>query len=97
MKIDGFPAINDYPGLERADVVFEFLVEGGVTRFLAVYHSEYPDVTGPVRSLRTSDLFVLPSLLVLVSPRPRPASWEPPTSTVAGRDDAAAVPATVGT
>lgn len=39
-------------GLEYADIVYEFLVEGGITRFLALYWGEIPDKIGPVRSLR---------------------------------------------
>ncbi|MEN2768127.1 DUF3048 domain-containing protein [Ornithinibacillus xuwenensis] len=39
-------------GLSKADVVFEILAEGMITRFLALYHSEQPEVVGPVRSAR---------------------------------------------
>jgi len=39
-------------GLPRADVVYEALAEGGITRFLAVYLSYDASVVGPVRSLR---------------------------------------------
>lgn len=39
-------------GLSQADIVFEILAEGMITRFLALYHSELPDVVGPVRSAR---------------------------------------------
>ncbi len=40
-------------GLARADVVYEALVEGGITRFLAVYKngSDAPEI-GPIRSAR---------------------------------------------
>jgi hypothetical protein len=45
-----------YPqsGLDQADVVYEMMVEGGITRFLAVYHSSLPSntVIGPIRSAR---------------------------------------------
>jgi Protein of unknown function (DUF3048) N-terminal domain/Protein of unknown function (DUF3048) C-terminal domain/PEGA domain len=43
-------------GLDRADIVYEALAEGGITRFLAVYASQSADVIGPVRSAR--DYFV---------------------------------------
>jgi hypothetical protein len=43
-------------GLDRADVVYEELVEGGATRFAAVFHSADGDPVGPVRSARTTDL-----------------------------------------
>jgi hypothetical protein len=39
-------------GLARADVVYEALVEGGITRFMAVYKDGKADVIGPVRSAR---------------------------------------------
>ncbi|UCZ53798.1 DUF3048 domain-containing protein [Bacillus shivajii] len=39
-------------GLNQADVVYEVLSEGTITRLLAFYHSEQPDRIGPVRSAR---------------------------------------------
>nr|WP_054752641.1 DUF3048 domain-containing protein [Piscibacillus salipiscarius] len=36
----------------KADMVYEFLAEGPISRFLAIYQSEIPDVVGPVRSAR---------------------------------------------
>jgi hypothetical protein len=39
-------------GLGNADVVYEALAEGGITRFIAVYLSADAPVVGPVRSLR---------------------------------------------
>src|SRR5690625_2948454 len=39
-------------GLTEADIVFEILAESNITRFLALFHSEQPDVVGPVRSAR---------------------------------------------
>jgi len=42
-------------GLELADVVYEELAEGGVTRFAAVLNSTVPDRVGPVRSVRDMD------------------------------------------
>ncbi len=49
-------------GLVEADVVYEELIEGLKTRFMAVYHSETPDTVGPVRSGRTGDLELLADL-----------------------------------
>lgn len=40
-------------GLDKADMVYEILAEGGITRFAAFYQSEYPKLVGPVRSIRT--------------------------------------------
>lgn len=39
-------------GLDKADMVYEILAEGGITRFAAFYQSEYPENVGPVRSIR---------------------------------------------
>jgi hypothetical protein len=39
-------------GLDQADVVYEILEEGLITRFMAFYQSELPEVVGPVRSIR---------------------------------------------
>lgn len=39
-------------GLVDADVVYEIVAEGGITRFLAFFSTEIPDKIGPVRSTR---------------------------------------------
>ncbi len=39
-------------GLDEADLVYEILAEGEITRFVAVYQSHSPKVIGPVRSIR---------------------------------------------
>jgi len=57
-------------GLEDADVVYEAHIENGVTRFLAVYHSEVPLRVGPVRSARSSDIDLIGNL-----DRPTFAYW----------------------
>ncbi len=46
-------------GLSKADLVFEELVEGGTTRLAAFYYSELPEVVGPVRSMRASDIGII--------------------------------------
>lgn len=41
-------------GLYSADVIYEAVAEGGITRFMAVYYCNFGDVqVGPVRSART--------------------------------------------
>lgn len=47
-------------GLAFADVVVEEVVEGGITRFVAVLHSTDSPEMGPVRSARTTDVHLLP-------------------------------------
>lgn len=59
VKVSNSPEARPQTGLDRADVVYEELVEGGVTRYLAVFHSDLPDVVGPVRSARPVDTQVL--------------------------------------
>lgn len=39
-------------GLQKADLIYEAVAEGGITRFLAVFHDRSVDKMGPVRSSR---------------------------------------------
>lgn len=55
VKIENAPQARPQTGLESADVVWEEVVEGGITRFVAVYHSQAPELVGPVRSVRPMD------------------------------------------
>lgn len=52
VMVNNHPAARPHSGLSKADIVFEILAEGGITRFLALFQSEQPDVVGPVRSAR---------------------------------------------
>jgi hypothetical protein len=54
-KVDNHPAARPQVALDRADIVFEQLVEGGYTRFVAIWHSDLPPEIGPVRSVRPMD------------------------------------------
>jgi hypothetical protein len=54
-KVDNHPDARPQFGLERTDIVFEELVEGGLTRYVAVWHSDVPAEIGPVRSIRPMD------------------------------------------
>lgn len=58
-KIDNTPSSSPQLGLSRADLVVEELVEGGVTRLAAFYWSRLPEVVGPVRSMRASDIGIV--------------------------------------
>jgi hypothetical protein len=55
LKIENNIAAYPLSGLDDADVVYEEVVEGGLTRFLAVYHCGDADKAGPVRSARAID------------------------------------------
>lgn len=58
-KIDNHPAARPQYGLETTDIVFEELVEGGLTRYVALWHSNVPELIGPVRSIRPMDPDIL--------------------------------------
>jgi Protein of unknown function (DUF3048) N-terminal domain/Protein of unknown function (DUF3048) C-terminal domain len=55
VKVENDPSVRPQSGLERADMVFEELVEGGITRFATVFQSAFPKELGPVRSVRHVD------------------------------------------
>ncbi|MCU1462985.1 MAG: hypothetical protein JWO37_3060 [Acidimicrobiales bacterium] len=55
VKIENAPDARPQSGLEAADVVYEEVVEGGLTRFLAVFQSRDSDLVGPIRSVRPTD------------------------------------------
>lgn len=50
--VENSPAARPQSGLDEASIVYEFLVEGGITRFLALYWGEIPEKIGPIRSAR---------------------------------------------
>lgn len=52
MMIENSPAARPQSGLKKAGVVYEAQAEGGITRFMALYQGEKPNLIGPVRSLR---------------------------------------------
>ncbi|MGH2730801.1 MAG: DUF3048 domain-containing protein [Actinomycetota bacterium] len=55
VKIEDSPLARPQSGLEDADLVFEEIVEGGITRFMAIYHCNDVKQVGPVRSARFDD------------------------------------------
>ncbi|NWQ42269.1 DUF3048 domain-containing protein [Bacillus sp. EB106-08-02-XG196] len=52
VMVNNHPKARPQSGLHKADIVYEILAEGDVTRFLAVFQSEKPENIGPVRSAR---------------------------------------------
>ncbi len=54
--VDNHPAARPQVGLAEADLVFEMLAEGGLTRLMPIYLQGEPEVVGPVRSARTYKL-----------------------------------------
>lgn len=52
IMIENSPDARPQSGLKDAEIVYEAVAEGGITRFLALYQQHQPEVIGPVRSLR---------------------------------------------
>jgi len=51
--IENSPHARPQSGLDRADLVYEMVTEGGITRYLAIYQQHDLNEIGPVRSART--------------------------------------------
>ena len=60
VKIDNTWPARPQIGLDSADIVVAELVEGGLTRLIAIFHTTFPTVVGPVRSARNTDVQLLP-------------------------------------
>ena len=61
VKIDNYGPARPQWALEQADAILEENVEG-ITRFVALFHTNLPDVVGPVRSARIGDLDLLSAM-----------------------------------
>ena len=61
VKIDNYGPARPQYALEQADATIEENVEG-ITRFVALFHTNLPDVVGPVRSARIGDLDLLSAM-----------------------------------
>ena len=59
VKVENHPSARPQSGLDQAEVVYEELVEGGVTRFIALYLDREASEIGPVRSARPMDVDIL--------------------------------------
>lgn len=56
IKVTNYPRyVRPQSGLEQADLVFEYYLELGISRFIAVYYGQDADRVGPVRSGRLFD------------------------------------------
>ncbi len=67
VKVENDPKARPQSGIVDADLVYEELVEGGVTRFICIYLSKDVQSIGPARSARPSDVditFFLNPLLI---------------------------------
>lgn len=66
-KVDNTSSSAPQVGLGSADLVVEELVEGGYTRLAAFYYSKVPADIGPVRSMRASDIGIVPEGATVVT------------------------------
>lgn len=55
IKMDNHPNARPQSGLQEADAVYELRVEGGFTRFIALFHQTDSGYVGPIRSGRPTD------------------------------------------
>jgi len=59
IKVENAPVAWPVSGLEKAEIVYEELVEGGVTRFMGIYHCNDAPKVGPLRSARVVDSAIM--------------------------------------
>jgi hypothetical protein len=59
VKIDNVSDALPQSGINKSDVVVEELVEGGLTRLMAIFQCDAASTVGPIRSLRISDADLL--------------------------------------
>ena len=59
VKVDNHWDARPQSGIGEAEAVFEILVESGITRFIALYHTVDSLSVGPVRSVRPTDPHLL--------------------------------------
>lgn len=52
VMIENSPGARPQTNLQKADVVYEALAEGAITRFFCIFNDNMPEIVGPVRSLR---------------------------------------------
>jgi hypothetical protein len=62
VKIDNNAHARPHYGISKADMVYEWLVEGLTTRLAAVFQSKDPNQIGSVRSARMTDAPIVPSV-----------------------------------
>jgi hypothetical protein len=62
IKVDNVPQARPQSGLDKADIVFEEPVEGGITRFVAVFQCQGAASVGDIRSARAVDVQILDQL-----------------------------------
>ncbi len=56
--IENSPAARPQTGLQTADVVYEVMVEGSITRFVSIFSDKVPEQILPIRSGRAPFLYI---------------------------------------
>ncbi|MHB9111253.1 MAG: DUF3048 domain-containing protein [Thermoleophilia bacterium] len=67
VQVDNAPAARPQSGLSMADIVYEAMAEGDVTRFSAIFACREVDSVGPVRSARLINLELVPEYTALLA------------------------------
>src|SRR5258706_1296773 len=68
VKVSNYPwIVRPQSGLSNADLIYEYEVEGAVTRFAAIFRSKGSDHVGSVRSGRLPDLELVPMYQALLA------------------------------
>jgi hypothetical protein len=53
IMVENSTAARPQSGISKADIVYEAVAEGGITRFLLIFYCQDANIVGPVRSART--------------------------------------------
>ena len=67
VQVDNAPPARPQVGLSRADIVYEAMAEGDVTRFSAIFACHESETVGPVRSSRLITLELAPEYSALLA------------------------------
>jgi hypothetical protein len=62
VKVENDVKARPQSGLDLAELVYEEIVEGDITRFIALYLDNEPSEIGPIRSVRPMDVNVLAAI-----------------------------------
>lgn len=52
VMVENSDAARPQTGLQQADIIYEAMAEGGITRFLCIFNDQQPVKVGPIRSTR---------------------------------------------
>lgn len=66
-QVDNAPAARPQSGLSQADIVYEAMAEGNITRFSAIFMCNEAATVGPIRSARLITLELVPEYDALLS------------------------------